>query len=153
MIAQAAPHLGRVDVASIEQLAVAATSAGLPESAVAVPEGAVPSRVPDEVARRFSGATIGCYTLSPQVGVRVKAELERLLPGAEVVVNGDTESTDGLINLARVAEYFIVMIRSAKHAATDAIDKHRSSSLPTVKIGCRGSSGVVSRFLESIATN
>lgn len=107
----------------------------------AVDEGAVAS---------LAGQKVGIYTLTPQVGLRAKQAIETRFPGVQVEVDSSYVSTPSLEHLASTADYLIVSIRSAKHAATDAIDRCRPRHLPTIIPGGRGSSRMVEALLEAL---
>lgn len=98
----------------------------------------------------LAGRTIGIYTLTPQVGLRAKQAIEARFPGVQVEVDSSYVSTPALEHLASTADYLIVSIRSAKHAATDAIDRCRPRHLPTIIPGGRGSSRMVEALLEAL---
>lgn len=111
-----------------------------------------PDDIAEEVAPTdLAGRTVGIYTLTPQVGVRAKQAIEARFPGVQVEVDSSHVSTPALEHLASTADYLIVSIRSAKHAATDAIDRCRPRHLPTIIPGGRGSSRMVEALLEALS--
>lgn len=108
--------------------------------------------LPSEVdAAKLTGRLVGIYTLTPQVGIRAREAIERRFPGVRVEVNSSAVSTRGLEHLAATADYLIVSIRSAKHAATDAIDRHRPRELPTLIPRGRGSTRMVEALASVVA--
>jgi hypothetical protein len=107
-----------------------------------------PSEVPNDVLR---GSLVGIYTLTPQVGVRARDAIERRFPGVRVEVDSSYASTRSLEHLAAAADYLIVSIRSAKHAATDAIERHRPREKPTLIPRGRGSSRMLEALLAAVA--
>jgi hypothetical protein len=133
-----------------DQLVEAASAIGIEKDVIPRAGVEVSSQSHEELVKHLNGSRIGLYTLSPQVGARVKRKLEGTFPGLSVIVNSDTKSTPKLQSLAQSADRMIVMLRSATHAATDAIATSRPSDAPTLRVGCRGSSGVVSAFLDSV---
>ncbi|MGO9794027.1 MAG: protein DpdD, partial [Solirubrobacteraceae bacterium] len=106
----------------------------------------------EAVADILAGRLVGIYTLTPQVAVRARDEIERRFPGVRVQIDSSLASTSSLEHLAAVADYLIVSIRSAKHAATDAIDRHRPRELPTIIPRGRGSSRMVEALVEAVAS-
>ena len=97
------------------------------------------------------GQTVGIYTLTPQVGVRARDAIERRFPGVRVQVDSSFVSTPALEHLAATADYLIVSIRSAKHAATDAIERHRPRELPTLLPRGRGSSRMLEALVAAVS--
>ena len=86
---------------------------------------------------------VGLYTLTPGVGERVVRVLSERAPALDVRVNSDTHSTDQLVSLAREADVFIVVTRSATHSATDAIQSTRPGGLPLLRASGKGSTSVL----------
>lgn len=111
---------------------------------------------PDDEAEELAptdlvGQTVGIYTLTPQVALRAKQAIEARFPGVQVEVDSSHVSTPALEHLAATADYLIVSIRSAKHAATDAIDRCRPRHLPTIIPGGRGSSRMVEALVSALS--
>jgi hypothetical protein len=150
MIGVATAAIVKADHLSADQLTEAAGAIGIEKEAIPSGHAGTGSSFGGEVMNRLEGARVGLYTLSPHVGARVKQKLESNFPAMSVVVNSDTKSTDRLRALAHSADRMIVMLRSATHAATDAIAASRPGGAPTLRVGCRGSSGVVAAFLDSV---
>lgn len=148
MLAAASPAIIRVDAFSVGELSEAAEQIGLVSGTIPKAQGTSAAKVWGEIGR--SGEHIGLYTLSPHVGERVKRKLESLIPGVVVTVNSDKKSTDKLRSLAKSADHMIVMLGSATHAATDAIAAMRPESASTLRVGCRGSSGVLAAFRDHL---
>jgi hypothetical protein len=99
------------------------------------------------------GRLVGIYTLTPQVGLRARDAVRRRFPSARVEVDSSYVSTPALEHLAVAADYLIVSIRSAKHAATDAIDRNRPREKPTLIPRGRGSSRMVEALVEALAAD
>lgn len=146
------PFANRIPEVIAQELMDAATRAGAGEGASGLVEAAASDTIDRAVTEHFADALVGLYTLSPQVGQRVKATLERLFPGMNVVVNEDHVRTDALDALAASADVMIVMLRSAKHAATGAISRVRPQHAPTLRLRCRGSTRIVQAFLDFAPT-
>jgi hypothetical protein len=92
------------------------------------------------------GLTVGLYTLTKGVGQRVSAVL-RAVGGVDFEVNDDHVSTDRLLALARRADVMVVVKRSAKHSATDAIFSVRDLRDTPVPSG-KGSAAVLRSLQE-----
>jgi hypothetical protein len=161
LVGFAATAVGRV-LASIDRLDSAVASAlvqscsaiGADELADAIRTRAE-SEAPDddrEPEDSLEGRLVGIYTLTPQVAVRARDAIKRRFPGVRVEIDSSKVSTPGLEHLAAAADYLIVSIRSAKHAATDAIERHRPSELPTLIPRGRGSSRMVEALVDAVAS-
>jgi hypothetical protein len=98
----------------------------------------------------LAGLTVGLYTLTKGVGQRVAAVL-RAVGGVDFEVNDDHVSTDRLLALARRADVMVVVKRSAKHSATDAIFSVRDLRDTPVPSG-KGSAAVL-RALQDWAVD
>ena len=140
--------LSRVSASTLEALRSSVSAIGASQLADAIP--ATPERPVTEDAPSLDGRLVGIYTLTPQVGVRAKQAIERRFPGVRVEVDSSHVSTPALEHLAASADYLIVSIRSAKHAATDAIDRCRPRTLPTIIPGGRGSSRMVEALVSAL---
>jgi hypothetical protein len=99
------------------------------------------------------GRLVGIYTLTPQVALRARDAVLRRFPGARVEIDSSHVGTPALRHLAVAADYLIVSIRSAKHAATDAIDRHRPRDKPTLIPRGRGSSRMVQALVEALTAD
>ena len=97
----------------------------------------------EAAARALNGTRIGIYTLTASAGKRAKRILEAEFPGVSVEVRDDKDASPALEALARAAELFVVVWRSATHAATDATEAHRPKDLPILRPPGTGSSGIV----------
>jgi transcription antitermination factor NusG len=82
----------------------------------------------DELCRILSGRTLGIYTLTESAGRRVKAFLESRCGGVTVKLRHDKKGSAELHRVAENADYFLVVTRSATHAATDVIEQHVPTS-------------------------
>lgn len=97
----------------------------------------------EAAVRALDGTRIGIYTLTTSAGRRAKQILEAEFPGVSVEVRDDKDASPALEALARAAELFVVVWRSAAHAATDAIEAHRPKDLPLLRPPGTGASGIV----------
>jgi hypothetical protein len=111
---------------------------------------AVPPEIDDTI---LTDRLVGIYTLTPQVAIRAREGIQRRFPGVRVQIDSSLDSTRSLERLAATADYLIVSIRSAKHAATEAIDRCRPRDLPTLIPRGRGSSRMVEALVAAVATS
>lgn len=140
--------LSRVSVATLDALRYSLTAVGAGELVGAIPSA--PESPEAEDLPSLDGRLVGIYTLTPQVAVRARQAIERRFPGVRVEVDSSHVSTPSLEHLAAAADYLIVSIRSAKHAATDAIDRCRPRNLPIIIPGGRGSSRMVEALVATL---
>jgi hypothetical protein len=142
----------RLDEGIAVTLAASCEALGGEELAAAVRErisvAEAPSEAPPDVLR---GRLVGIYTLTPQVAVRARDAIERRFPGVRVEVDSSLASSKSLDHLAAAADYLIVSLRSAKHAATDAIERHRPREKPTLIPRGRGSSRMLEALIAAVA--
>ena len=118
---------------------------GLPDAFAAAPE---PPRAIPVLPPHF---LVAIYTLTESVGKRAAELLKSLYPGIRVELVHDHVSTPRLEELARNANVFVVVWRSAKHAATQAIEQLRPA-LPTLYppgSGCASLLRIVAAFLTA----
>jgi hypothetical protein len=141
--------LPRVSGATLEALRASLLGVGADQLVATIP--VLPLVEDNEDLPTLAGQLVGIYTLTPQVAVRAKRAIERRFPGVRVEVDSSHVSTPSLEHLAASADYMIVSIRSAKHAATDAIDRCRPQSRPTIIPGGRGSSRMVEALVSSLS--
>jgi hypothetical protein len=146
------PFAGRLDRGVLDALARSCSAAGAAEMAEAIAARAEEAEIRAEhiSADVLDGRLVGIYTLSPQVAVRARDAIQRRFTGVRVEVDSSHVSTAALENLAATADYLIVSIRSAKHAATDAIERHRPRDLPTLIPRGRGSSRMVEALVTAV---
>jgi hypothetical protein len=141
----------QLDSNILDTLAATVTSFGAEDLAtqlISIAAEAVKPEIDDTV---LAGRLVGIYTLTPQVAIRAREGIERRFPGVRVQIDSSLDSTQSLEHLAATADYLIVSIRSAKHAATDAIDRHRPRDLPTIIPRGRGSSRMVEALVDTVA--
>ena len=142
----------RLDEGIAATLADSCEALGGAELAAAVRERVTAAEAPSEIPRDvLRDRLVGIYTLTPQVGVRARDAIERRFPGVRVEVDSSLASSRSLDHLAAAADYLIVSIRSAKHAATDAIERHRPREKPTLIPRGRGSSRMLEALIAAVA--
>lgn len=97
------------------------------------------------------GRIVGIYTLEESAGSRAKSILKSLEGDVEVRLSHDHVGSERLRSLAREADYFIVMTRSAKHAATNFIKAERPVRLHEIIYAAgKGSSSLITALREAI---
>lgn len=107
---------------------------------------------PGQLGTWPNNTKIGIYTLTPGVGERVVGYVQSIHPNVSIQVNSDHVSTEGLRNLAQEADVFVIVSRSAKHAATDAIKDSRSKESPILYPSGKGSSSIIKALNEYMAS-
>jgi hypothetical protein len=80
----------------------------------------------DRLCDMLHGSTLGIYTLTENAGRRAKSFLEDRCTGLTVHLRHDKAGSSELHTVAQNADYFVVVTRSATHAATDVIEQHMS---------------------------
>jgi hypothetical protein len=115
-------------------------------------ERAIPHFLPDpEEATTTTGTDIlagkmvAIYTLDESSGKRASDLINMAYQGVDVRLNHDHVGSDALKNLARNADYFLMVTRSAKHAATNFIkDERPVEKRPPDYPAGKGSSSILS---------
>ena len=100
----------------------------------------------DNFASRLQGLRIAIYSLTESSSRQAKTAIEEVAPSTVVDCNADHVGTPRLRALAEHADLFVVAWRSANHAATDFIRKHRASR-PLLYAQGRGFTSIL-RVLE-----
>ena len=80
----------------------------------------------------LKGKSVAIYTLTERIGQRAAQLIQRAYEGVKVHLLHDKAASDRLIQHAGSADIFIVNTWDAKHAATGAIQAHRSHSRTTL---------------------
>ncbi len=83
-------------------------------------------------SKSLSGKSIAIYTLTKRIGRQAQQMIEKRFEGVKVQLLHVKASTDRLVQLAQNADIFIVNTWDAKHAATGAVKKNRSSKQTTL---------------------
>ena len=97
----------------------------------------------------LAGKTVAVYTLTESVSRRTGRILQELYPGVRVELASDTVGSRRLEELARRADIFVVCWRSATHAATEFIKRHRPTGAATIYPPGNGSSSILRELQES----
>jgi hypothetical protein len=108
-------------------------------------------RLDDDPFWLLRGRSVGIYTLTPSVGQRLIAILPRLAPGVRVSLSEDRVSTAKLVQMAKNSDVMIVVTRSAKHAATNAIYTHRPRGAPLLEAPGRGTASILAALREHLS--
>lgn len=98
----------------------------------------------------LDGQVIGIYTLTERAGRQAAALIEEEFPGTRVEVRSDLVATPALEQLARGADVFVFAWRSAKHAATEAIEQARPAGMPLLRAAGKGASSLVRAVHEFV---
>ena len=108
----------------------------------------------DEIAdgNELADKTVAIYTLNGPVARRTGRLLEVLYPGVRVDIANDTVASQGLQELARRADVFVVCWRSATHAATEFIKRHRPGHALTLYAAGTGSSSILRSLQDAYAS-
>ena len=96
--------------------------------------------------------SVAIYTLTEPAGVRAKQILERRSPNCHVQVNCDKVGSDRLRHLAQSADIFIMVISSAKHAATHFIEANRGKK-PILRPAGKGTSSILSELVRYMTSD
>jgi hypothetical protein len=91
---------------------------------------------------RLAGKRVGIYTLTESAATQAAQVLGRLVDGCTVVSNSDRDCTKPLAALAQNADLFVMVTRSAKHAATDCITGNRPDGPLLIPKG-KGTSSII----------
>ena len=93
--------------------------------------------------------TLAVYTLMRSSGLRIRHILAQRSPDCKVELSHELVGSPKLRDLARNADVVIVATRSAKHAVTSFIDKHRKGK-PTLRPIGRGTSSILSALVQYV---
>ena len=121
-------------------------------------ERAIPSFLPefegpaDEIATNaLAGKMVAIYTLGESSGKRASDLIGMIYQDADIRVNHDHVGTEQLRYLARHADYFLMVTRSAKHAATNFIkDERPKDKRPVDYPSGKGSSSIISALRKAL---
>ena len=97
----------------------------------------------------LAGKMVAVYTLTESVSRRTGRILQKLYPGIRVELASDTVGSRRLEELARRADIFVVCWRSATHAATEFIKRHRPTDSATIYPTGNGSSSILRELQEN----
>jgi len=95
------------------------------------------------------GGTLLVYTLMRSSGLRIRHILTERSPDCRVELSHELVGSPRLKDLARNADIVVVATRSAKHAVTSFIDKHRKGK-PTLRPTGRGTSSILAALVHHV---
>jgi hypothetical protein len=99
----------------------------------------------------LSGKMVAIYTLDESSGKRASDLIGMIYQNSDIRVNHDHVGTDQLRHLARNADYFLMVTRSAKHAATNFIkDERPKDKRPIDYPSGKGSSSIISALRKAL---
>jgi len=100
----------------------------------------------------LAGKMVAIYTLDESSGKRARDLISLIYQGVDVRLSHDHGGTDQLKNLARSADYFLMVTRSAKHAATNFIKEERPEDKRPVDYPTgKGSSSIITTLNAALA--
>jgi hypothetical protein len=119
-------HRGHVESVQADLFRSLCTEIGHPEvgAKVQVEEPEEEEEGVDALRRLLDTHTLGIYTLTESAGRRVATFLQDYCTDLTVHLRHDKAGNADLERAARNADYFLVVTRSATHAATDVIEQH-----------------------------
>ncbi len=99
----------------------------------------------------LAGKKVALHTLSEGEAIRTRGIIQTRCPTCIVEIDHSKAGNLGLEHLARNADVFVMVIRSAKHAATDFIETHRPDKTTLLRVNSRGSSSILRALSECAA--
>jgi hypothetical protein len=102
------------------------------------------------VPRVLEGKMVALYTLTESAGRQASEALAEAFPSVRIELTSDHVCTPRLKALAHEADLFVVATASAKHAATDCIQRHRAANLRTAYAAGRGATSTLRAVKVSI---
>jgi hypothetical protein len=140
----------RTDVLQRNLLARLADELGVPglsQEAISAESGAGT----DPLSTVLQGTTLAIYSLNERALARAASTLKSVYPGISVSVFNDRVGGDPALRAAtQKADVFVIAPASAKHAATDYIERHRPKELVTLYARGQGSSGLLAALRENV---
>ena len=98
----------------------------------------------------LNGKTVALYTLTEPAAIRARDFLMRNAEGVTVEISSEHVASDRLRTLAKVADFFIIATRSAKHAATGFIEAQRPHERPILYAAGKGSASLLRALLSEL---
>ena len=100
---------------------------GFEESYAAEEEAASEKEHYEDSFKALTNRTVAIYTLIESAGTRAASIIRDTVPGTQVETSAAFVGDERLAAMARNADVFVMVTRSAKHAATDFIQSHRGN--------------------------
>lgn len=144
------PLASRFEVGQLEVMADLARIVGRSSALAAIGSAPVASEV-EHGGDALADQLVAIYTLTEEVGRRVKQALQAEFPRVRCELLHDLVNSPRLADLAKRADLFVVCWQSAKHAAKDAIKQARPVDRPTLFPTGRGSSSISREIREFAA--
>ena len=116
-----------------------------------LPEPESPAEEADNPWLELDGKVIGIYTLTESAARQAERALLEFSPGAKVKLNSELVCSASLKSLARNADVFVLVKRSAKHAATDCVQANRGRKPLVVPAG-KGVSSILRSIEEELSS-
>lgn len=141
-------HLRRLEPGQVElyKLLCSDLERGIPSFLPIVEETTTES-----TSDTLAGKMVAIYTLDDSSGKRARDLISLIYQGVDIRLSHDHVGTDQLKNLARNADYFLMVTRSAKHAATNFIkDERPQDKRPIDYPTGKGSSSIVSALIGAL---
>lgn len=148
LLSRIAPLYPRMS--AIERHAVSLLAGELDWTLPPLPDAAPPDTSTTSLADALEGKRIAIYSLTEDASREAAVALRDLAPGVTVECNADHGGTEALRALADGADIFVMVWRSAKHAATDFIRKHRGKRPLSFAAG-RGMSSILRAVEQHVA--
>jgi hypothetical protein len=145
ILAALQPITGLLTVAQRAAYKRVAGMAGWPLPADPTESAATPT-----VSCSLEGKLLALYTLTESAGQQARVALAEAFPGVRVELSGEHVCTPRLRALARDADLFVIATASAKHAATDCIQRHRPTRLPVAYATGRGATSILRAVEEFV---
>jgi len=92
---------------------------------------------------QLADKSVALYTLTETAAGRARDIIQKRCPSCQVTLNHDKTGTTALQHLAQGADVFVMVTASAKHAATDFIEAHRSDKSTLLRVNAKGSSSIL----------
>lgn len=105
----------------------------------------------EQMCKALEGKSVGIYTLTETAGRQAGQALRDIVPSLRVLISNDLVGTPGLKNMAQVADLFVLVTASAKHAASGFIQQHRPKDKVLLFANGQGFTSIV-RAVEEYVT-
>ena len=101
--------------------------------------------------RQLDGKLVGIYTLTESAARQAETALLGFSPGVKVELNSELDCSASLKALAQNADLFVLVKRSAKHAATDCVHANRGGGPLVVPAG-KGVSSILRSIQDELSS-
>jgi hypothetical protein len=121
-------------------------------AALPTPPQATVGAAAEEAMPDLRNKMVAIYTLTASAAARAKILIEQQFPGVDVRLSHEHVGSPRLAALAKDADYFLVVAKSAKHAATDFLKANRRGRSELIYPSGRGSSSIVTALIDTLRT-